>query len=101
MVALGIAPSPGCSPGMRWPRSKRLLVLHASSPDPLRLRTVARWARALVPAAVLVITSVDTVTAEIFEDAIVLDVDEVASSPLALAEAIARAAGAGAATRLQ
>jgi hypothetical protein len=81
---------------MRWPTGKRVLVLRASEASGRRIRTIARWAHALVPAAVLVVTPFDDSRAETRKDSIVLDADEVASGPLSLADAIARAAGASA-----
>jgi hypothetical protein len=58
---------------------------------------VARWARALVPAVTLVITPCEGQRPEGAEDedAIVLDMDEVAGGPLSLANAIAKALGPG------
>ena len=69
------------------------MLLRASEASGRHIRTIARWARALVPAAVLVVTPFDDSRTEGTKDSIVLDVDEVASGPLALADAIARAAG--------
>jgi hypothetical protein len=57
---------------------------------------VASWARALVPAAIVVVTPLDGEQIEFAdaESAITVDVDDVASGPLSLAHAIAKAAGA-------
>ena len=79
---------------------KKLLVLRTSAAHGRPVRTVARWAHTLVPAAVLVVMPLEGARTEVDEDAIVLDADEVASGPLSLAHAMARAvagssAGAG------
>jgi len=69
------------------------LVLRVTEASGRHIHTIARWARALVPAAVLVVASFDDSRTEGTKDSIVLDVDDVASGPLTLADAIARAAG--------
>ena len=72
-----------------------VVVVRASDATRRHARSLARWARALVPAAVLVVTSLDAPRADVSEDdTITLDADEVASGPLALADAIARALAA-------
>ena len=74
---------------------RMVLVVRATDASRRRVRAVARWARALVPAAALVITPFDGFRADPSEDdAITIDADEVASGPLALADAIARAMAA-------
>ncbi len=85
------------------------MVLRTTTRNRRRARAIVRWARALVPAAVLVITpppstiegSDDVVSDDvasddvISDDAITVDADEVASGPLSLADAIARAVARG------
>jgi len=69
-----------------------MVVLRASVPN-RRVQVIARWARALMPAAVLVVTPTDLAQVEVSDqDAITLDAKDVASGPLALADAIAKAA---------
>jgi hypothetical protein len=61
-----------------------------------RALAVASSARALVPAVTLVITPYEGARAEAGDDdAILLDVDDVASEPLALADALAKALRSG------
>ena len=69
-------------------------MLRAAEASGRHVRTIRRWARALVPAAVLVVTPFDDSRVEARKDSIVLDAEEVVSGPPALADAIARAAGA-------
>jgi hypothetical protein len=69
-----------------------VVVVRASDATRRHARVLARWARALVPAAVLVVTPPDAPRLDSSEnDTITLDADRVASGPLSLADAIARA----------
>jgi hypothetical protein len=58
-----------------------------------RALAVARWARALVPAVTLIIAPYEGTPPEEAEgdDAIILEVDEVGTGPLSLADAMAKA----------
>jgi hypothetical protein len=77
----------------------RKVVVVASSKDALRTRTLVRWLRALLPAAVLIVSAPDTFgieeTVEDDEDAIVVEANAVLSGPLSLAEALVRLNHAG------
>ncbi len=75
---------------MRKQRSK-VIVLVGSAPNRRRVGTLLCWIRALVPAAVLVSSPVEALTRDVLEDAITLNVDEIPSGPLSLADALARA----------
>jgi hypothetical protein len=70
----------------------RLYVLVQSGRRPATVKTIIRWAQALLPAAVL-LSAPCALPADAEEDGAVVisvDADEVASGPLALADAIAR-----------
>jgi hypothetical protein len=58
------------------------------------LQSVLRWIRALVPAAVLMVDPGDVLEDRAPEGAITLDLDEVPSGPVSLADALIRAASA-------
>jgi hypothetical protein len=80
---------------MGSPTRKRLLVLRTTGANWGRVHAIARWARALVPAAALVVTPFDGSRAEVSEeDSITLDVDQVRSGPLSLADALSKAVAA-------
>lgn len=68
-------------------------MLTGSAPS-RRLRTLAWWIRALVPAAVLVSSPGEALANDALDSAILLNADEVPSGPLALASALAREARA-------
>ena len=70
----------------------RVVVLRTSGNNRRQLHKLARWVRALIPAAVLVVMPLDGSSTEVSDDAITLDADQVTSGPLSLADAIARAA---------
>jgi hypothetical protein len=84
---------PRCCTAMRVPQTKKRLLLRTPTATRARAHAVARWARALVPAVTLVITPYEGQRLEGAddEDAIVLDMDDVAAGPLSLANAIAKA----------
>jgi hypothetical protein len=70
----------------------RVVLLLTGAVDRSRVSAVLRWARALVPAAVLVVSPVDgRPKNDVPEDAITIDLDELPSGPLSLADALARA----------
>ena len=72
---------------------RRVILLLTGAVDRSRVRAVLRWARALVPAAVLVVSPVDgSPRDDVADDAITIDLDELPSGPLSLADALARAA---------
>jgi hypothetical protein len=72
---------------MRVPQTKKRFLLRTPTATRARAHAVARWARALVPAATLDITPYEGQRPEEAddEDAIVLDMDDVAAGPLSLA----------------
>ncbi len=67
------------------------MVVRTTTQNRRRARAIVRWARALVPAAVLVIAPPGVSAVQGSDDDITLDAEEVASGPLSLADAIARA----------
>ncbi len=69
--------------------SKRVILLTGSAPS-RRIRTLAWWIRALVPAAVLVCSPGEALTNDVLDSAIVVNADDAPSGPLALASALAR-----------
>jgi len=75
-----------------WPARHRLL-LRTPMASRARARAVVRWARALVPAVTLIITPYEGSLPEEpnEDDAIVLEIEDVAAGPLSLADAIAKA----------
>jgi hypothetical protein len=74
-----------------------VVIVIASATNGPRVRAVARWVRALVPAAALVVSTPDLGQLERVEDevAIIVNADELPSGPLSLAAALARATGGG------
>ncbi len=75
------------------PSPKRpIVVLRTSGANRGRLGSLARWVRALLPAAVLIVAPVGGEGTIGSDDAIALDGDALPSGPLSLADAIARAA---------
>jgi hypothetical protein len=71
---------------------RRVVWLRSSGPS-RRTQIVASWARALVPTAVLVVTPLDLELLDVADGSgLEVDVDGVVSGPLALADAIAKAA---------
>jgi hypothetical protein len=73
---------------------QKVVLLRSSSGPRRRTEVLASWTRALLPTAVLVITPLDIARVEVADqDAISLDADDIASGPLSLADAIAKAAG--------
>lgn len=75
-------------------QARRVIVVVGSAPNRQRVRTLLWWIRTLVPAAVLVCSSVDGLPRNVEDDAITLRADEIPSGPLSVADALARAAGA-------
>jgi len=69
----------------------KFIVVVASSASERSVRTLVRWARALVPATVLVASSGEATATELPEDAIRIHAEEILSGPLSLADALARA----------
>jgi uncharacterized membrane protein len=71
----------------------RKVVVVATSMDGLRARTLARWLRVLLPAAVLIVSTPDALGTEAAEDdgdAIVVQASTVLSGPLSLADTLVR-----------
>jgi len=73
-------------------RRRVVLVVASSAANRKRIEAIARWTRALVPTAMLVVSPFDKVTTEVLEDAIAVDAEALPSGPLSLADALARAA---------
>lgn len=71
-----------------------MILLSGAGPSRGRVRTLARWTRALVPAFVLVTSSGEAPPREPNEERIELEAERVASGPLSLADALVRAANA-------
>lgn len=69
------------------------MVVVASAANGRRVRSVARWVRALVPTAALVISAPGVADSQRIEDeeAIVVDADALPSGPLSLAVVLAQA----------
>jgi len=87
---------------VRWLRrsssmknDRRVVIVVASAANSPRVRTVARWFRALVPAVALVVAApgVEVQERADEENIIVVNADELPSGPLSLAAALARATG--------
>jgi hypothetical protein len=78
---------------MGVPPTKKRLLLRTPVASRARALAVLRWARALVPAVTLIITPVEGSLQEEGggDDAITIEVDDVAAGPLSLADAIAKA----------
>lgn len=74
----------------------QVVVVVTSSVSGGRARAVARWVRALLPAAALVVSAPGLSRGPPVEcaRALVVDADALPSGPLSLADALARAAGA-------
>ncbi len=62
------------------------MLVIASGPNRRRVEAIVRWLRTLVPAAMLVVSPLDTVATEALADAITLDADALPSGPLSVAE---------------
>jgi hypothetical protein len=73
---------------MKKPRP--VVVIVGSAPNGSRVRAVARWVRALVPAAALVVSSPGAAESQPWDEAIVVDADALPSGPLSLAVVLAQ-----------
>lgn len=72
---------------------KRVRLVVRPGLAPARVRAIARWLRAFVPAAVLVLTPAGTLADDDDgPDTVTLDADAIPSGPLSLADLLARAA---------
>lgn len=67
-------------------------MLKSSTTDSVHAKTVARWIRVMLPAALLVIAPVGAPVPDVPEDAISLDAQDTDSGPLSVADALVRAA---------
>ncbi len=73
-------------------RSTRpVVVLRTSPARDAHVKTLARWVRAMLPAALLVIAPVGAPVSQLPGDVIALDVQDVDSGPLSVADALVRA----------
>lgn len=75
-------------------KRSRVVVVVTSATNGPGVRAVARWVRALLPAATLVVSAPDFDRSQRDEDqdAIIVDADGLPSGPLALAAVLTRAA---------
>jgi hypothetical protein len=82
----------GCE-AMPASTTRKRLFLRAPMASRARALAVARWARALLPTVTLIIAPFEGMLPEGAEgdDAIVLEVDDVGTGPLSLADAVAKA----------
>ncbi len=74
---------------------KRIVVLRAAGANPAGVKAMARWIRAMLPTALLIIAPGGTAQLDTPDDAISLDAKEIQSGPLSVADAIVRAASTG------
>lgn len=73
-------------------QAKPIVVVVRSARNGARARTVARWVRALLPAAALVVSAPETERRRADGDGVItVDADALPSGPLSLAVVLARA----------
>jgi hypothetical protein len=71
-------------------KRRKVVIVVASATNGPRVRAVARWVRALLPAAALVVAAPEANPRVEDEDTIVVAADELPSGPLSLADALTR-----------